>query len=87
MKIGKLKFKDNGKGLKFTGKKKQEQPEIESIFQQRLKIKDKITVYEPTKGSGLILTSGQGANGQDTKFKQEIEKGDTIIIQHPITKL
>ena len=34
-----------------------------------VKIKDKVTVFEPVKGSGLLLSSGQGVNGEETKFK------------------
>lgn len=37
-------------------------------------------------GSGTITTSGRTIHGNDTKFREEVENGDTIIIENPVFK-
>lgn len=34
----------------------------------------------------MITSSGRTIHGNDTKFREEIDKGDSIIIQNPVFK-
>jgi hypothetical protein len=47
---------------------------------------DQFIKYEPKVGSGQITTSGRTVHGMDTKFREEVENGDTIIITNPVFK-
>lgn len=49
-------------------------------------VQDQIINYEPYPGSGTITTSGRTIHGNDTNFREEVENGDTIIIENPVFK-
>jgi hypothetical protein len=38
---------------------------------------------ETIKGDGRIVSSGTTVQGMDTRFKEQIEIGDTLIVRHP----
>lgn len=96
MNIGKLKLKSstpNPSGVTThshqpkSAVQKQEKSEIEKIFDEKLKTKDKVVTYESFVGSGMVISSGTSLNGNnDAKFKTEIENGDYIIVENPLLK-
>lgn len=47
---------------------------------------DQVINYEAQPGQGTITTSGRTIHGNDTKFRSELDKGDTIIIENPVFK-
>jgi hypothetical protein len=84
-KIGKLKFKE-GSGKPAYIPKKARKAEEKEEEEQDIVTEDKIISYEPKEGTGAITSSGRTVHGQDTQFYAEIEKGDSILITHPVFK-
>ncbi|CEM36620.1 unnamed protein product [Vitrella brassicaformis CCMP3155] len=82
---GKLKLK--GDVLKKSKKKRKREEQAAEQESSRAAAEDQdddedeeVPVEE---GSGRLVTSGMTVNGFETKFKEEVELGDKILVHHP----
>ena len=82
---GKFKFKDGIAKPTYIPKKMRKAEEREAQ-QEDVVLEDQVTNYQAQPGSGTITTSGRTVHGLDTKFREEIEKGDSFIIENPLFK-
>lgn len=81
---GRLKLKGVAISKHSKKKKSKEQPassctdQIESVEEEV-----PVEVPEPQPGSGRIVSSGVTVHGFETKFREEVDFGDVIVLFHP----
>ncbi len=78
-KVGKLKFKEGAKPT-YISKKARKQEEKEEGQEEDIVVGEQLINYEPQPGQGTITTSGRTIHGNDTNFRTDLERGDSIII-------